>query len=803
MTKRFQRVVVIAPTRSTCLNISIVLSNGTIPPTLLMQEKGKEIFEAVDMLTDLGGFGVVAGTGTGKTVAVRDIAQRVLGESLRVDIVTRENEATDYTWTCNVLVITPGVALHWLKMGIIGSDDLIVVDEIHQTSEHLELSLGLAKRAGCTFLWMSATIDPRVYEKYLEAATVVSCSAYDPAKKAEVKVEYGDADYFLSSHVEEFVKEKRGVAVFVPTRAKAEALAREMSKHAALYCDFYHGGEKVEKLRQFLKGEVERPFMVFMTIAGSSSLNITGLDTVVIVDEMYDERIHSGVAVLEKVALGANELLQMGGRVNGRAIGGKIFILSRRSIDFHALKPETPHFRLGGDPQHLALVCARLGVDISELDLITTIDRGAYEAHVKRFRDRGIIVAEDFCLTPYGEKVERLPVTPDWAEVLVHAEESKDSKLLNTAVVCASAESLYDLIRKEHDFSEVGVEGSDHLTAHNIVVSALQQFGVIRGKNGDAGYEFRGDYVRKRYDKMLRQDVVEKGEFIQWCDQSGFNGKAVKEAVLAMKSIFHQMRTRLSEPQEFGMVLANTPAHEAFLHLLAKVQSLDFVRNGRNSKAGSVFTAQHGMLGYSADAVLGTIRYWKDKRGYTRSSIEGTEIPAAILNSYATKTPIRVYTVGAEGVKVEFRSEFAGTAMDETYELVPDAKLPENLQPEARRQLAVYLPSLPGFEKLREHNQNVRKTSEDVAIRSGGKTRAATSQDEQALYLHSMEAANVFSYAGMIEALRTGKIQPSDLFLNLRDFVSEEEEAQTSAENPDTLDLLGKQYTVTPQNPRR
>ncbi|OGZ54065.1 MAG: hypothetical protein A3H64_00450 [Candidatus Ryanbacteria bacterium RIFCSPLOWO2_02_FULL_45_11c] len=795
--KRFLRVVVIAPTRSTCLNISIVLSNGAIPQTLLMQEKGKEIFEAVDILGDLGGFGVVAGTGTGKTVALRDITKRLLGEQIRVDIVTRENEATDYTWMCNVLVVTPGVALHWLKSGIIGNDDLIVVDEIHQTSEHLELSLGLAKRAGCTFLWMSATIDPRVYEQYLEAATVVSCSAYDPVKKAEVKVEYGDAESFLSSHIEEFVKEKRGTAVFIPTRAQAENLSRKFASREGLYCDFYHGGEKVEKLRQFLKGEVEKPFMVFMTIAGASSLNIAGLDTVVIIDEMYDERIHSGVAVMEKVALGNNELLQMGGRVNGRAIGGKVYILSRRSIDFHSLKPETPHFRLGGDPQHLALVCARLGVDVSELDLITTIDRGAYEAHVKRFRDRGIIAAEDFCLTPYGEKVERLPVTPDWAEILVHAEESQDSQILNLAVVCASAKSLYDLIRKEHDFSEVGVKGSDHLTAHNIVVSALSQFGFIRDKNGDVEYGFDGDYVKKYFDKSTRQDVVEKGVFIEWCDLKGFNGKAIKEATLAMKSIYRQMRNDLPRPKEFGLVLANTSRHETFLNLLAEAQSLDFVRNGRHSKAGTVFTAQHGMLGYSADAVLGTIRYWKDKRGYTRSSIEGTEIPIEVLDSHSKKIPTRIYTVSAEGVKVEFRSTFAGVALDETHELVPDEKLPESLQAEARQQLSVYLPSLPGFEKLREHNQHVRKTSGDVAIRSGGKTRAATQQDEQNLYLRSMEAANVFSYAGMVETLRSGKIRPLDLFLNLRDFVSEEEEIEVASQNPDMLDLLGKQYPVT------
>lgn len=790
--KRFERLVVIAPTRSTCLNISIALSNGAIPQTLLMREKGKEIFEAVDMIGELGGFGVVAGTGTGKTVALRDIAKRVLGGDVRVDIVTRENEATDYTWTCNVLVITPGVALHWLKMGIIGGDDLIAIDEIHQTSDHLELSMALAKRPDCPFIWMSATIDPREYETYLSAATVIHCTAFDPAKKAEVVVLDDSVDNFLASHVEEFIKEKRGVAVFVPTRAQTEMLSRKFSS-ADLTCDFYHGGESAErKLRKFLIGAVERPFMVFMTTAGNSGLNVSGLDRIVVVDQMLDEVVHSGVLVLEKMPLDNNKLIQTIGRIHGRAVGGKAYILSRRSIDFHSLKPETPKFRLGGDPQGLALICARLEVDVSELKLITSIDRGAYEAHVKRFRERGVTEQSGFRLTPYGKKVERLPVESAWGEIIVHAQESGDEFLLDTAIVCASCEFLYSLIRKEHDFSEVGVKGSDHLTACNIVVSALQQFGVLRRDESGQEYTFRGDYVRKR------GEDVEKGEFIAWCDKNGFNPKAIKEATLAMKSIYRQLNIELLAPDEFSPIKANTPEHEAFLNLLAKVAPFDFVRNERHSKKGTVWNAECSMCAkYSA--ILGKIRHWKDKRGIERASLEGTEIPSELINSYAKKIPVRVYSISAEGIKVVFKRKFAGEELDETYELVPDSELPEDMRAEARRQLANILPNVAGFEEVREHNKQVRHVSEDLAARGGGTARAITQQDEQALCLRQLEKANVFSVAGVVEALKSAKLASADFFLNLRDFISEEEENRIRAGSADTLEVCGKQYSVSYQ----
>lgn len=671
--KKFGRVVVVAPTRSTCLNISVVLDNGAIPPTLLMQEKRQEIFEAVDRLSE-GGFGVVAGTGTGKTVAIRDIAKRVLGEDLRVDIVTRENEATDYTWTCNVLVVTPGVALHWLKSHTITKDDLVVVDEIHQTSEHLELSLALAKRGGNIFLWMSATIDPAVYSRYLNARTVIQCSAFDPARRAEVVVDGGEIIRFLDGKVESFVAEKRAVAVFVPTRALAESLSKKFGEHEGLYCDFYHGGEKAEKLRQFLKGDVPKPFMIFMTIAGASSLNIAGLDTVVIVDEMYTEVIHSGVKVLEKVRLGNNELLQMGGRVNGRALNGKVFILSWRSIDFHALKPTAPEFVLGGDLRHVALVCARVGVDLSDLEVIADLDHGKYQVEVKRFKDRGIINKEGG-LTDYGRKVERLPVSSAWAEVLVQAQDTENEELVDVVVACSSIESLYSLLRKEAKLGDVMVTGSDHLTGYNIVTSALRQFGFVRRDSDGASYGFRGDFIRKRGSE------TERGEFIAWCDQNGFSNKAIKEVAIAMKSVYRQLGVDILEPEDFPLVKANDEIHRQFVDLLARAQSLDFVNDERNSQAGTVWAAQGSAI--QARRVLGVIRFWKDKRGYQRATIEGTEMPEEILDRHASKDPKRVSATDAEGASIEYSVVFAGERLEPKTARVADGEVPETMREEA------------------------------------------------------------------------------------------------------------------------
>src|SRR5439155_5506766 len=135
------------------------------------------------------GFGIVAGTGTGKTLAIRPIAEEILGTAtLKVGVVNREREATPETPTWNVIIVTTGIARRWFEEGDILATDTLVVDEIHQTSAELELCLALAKRVGCRFIWLSATVDPTFYRRYLESADVLEVVDFDARKAAVVRV---------------------------------------------------------------------------------------------------------------------------------------------------------------------------------------------------------------------------------------------------------------------------------------------------------------------------------------------------------------------------------------------------------------------------------------------------------------------------------------------------------------------------------------------------------------------------------------------------------------------------------------
>ena len=154
------RVIVIAPTRAACETIELAL--GLHIETYLERTKGREVRE---LAASGKGFGIVAGTGTGKTLAIRPIAETILGTTeLRVGVVNREREATPETPSWNVIIVTTGIARRWFQDGDILRTDTLVVDEIHQTSAELELCLALGKKVGCRFIWLSATVDPTFYK---------------------------------------------------------------------------------------------------------------------------------------------------------------------------------------------------------------------------------------------------------------------------------------------------------------------------------------------------------------------------------------------------------------------------------------------------------------------------------------------------------------------------------------------------------------------------------------------------------------------------------------------------------------
>ena len=597
------RVIVIAPTRAACETIELACRLEI--ETVLEQQHGPEVR---DLARRGKGFGIVAATGTGKTLAIRPIAEETVGRPLRIGVVNREREATPETPTWNVVIVTTGIARRWFQDALIDPHDTLIADEIHQTSAELELCLALGKRVGCRFIWLSATVDPSFYMEYLSSETVLETSAFDPTRVARVESRMQDPVSFLDqAFLRRVAREERGVAVFLPTRAEVETAAAEIADRAPhVPTAFYHGGEPIRVIRPFLEGAAEKPFLLAMTAAGQSALNIHGLDTVVIYDARYTNIVQRGRNVLTRKHLGPNEILQMAGRVHGRVANGEVYILTDRDIDFASLEPVPPEFQLAGDTERVALTAAALGVDLSELDLPVPLDRRAYARAIARLTSRGIV--DDGRLTDYGRDVEAMPVDRPWAELLVQCE----TDLLAYVAVAANVDSLHRMTRDESDLSGLIVHGSDHLTAYNVYAEALNQHG----------------YTGEVYG--LPRHLFDEG-VDEWAEDRGVLVKAIEDVALGMAAVY---RT-LEQPLPGELPYANAQVLRQFRDLVARIMPFDLVIDGETADGERVRVSRSSVCSHHG-AVAGAIRYFADRFGVPRGAIDGTDVPFNLIKKYAT-----------------------------------------------------------------------------------------------------------------------------------------------------------------------
>ena len=715
------RVVVFAPTRAACETIELGVQLTGVE-TIINREHGGEIRE---LAAAGSGFGIVAGTGTGKTLAIRPIAEAVVGPDLRVGVVNREREATPETPTWNVVIVTTGIARRWLQDNLIDRNDVVVVDEIHQTSAELELCLALAKRAGCRFVWLSATVDPTFYAEYLSSAAVIESSAFDPERAATVRVSNTlNPGAFLGDRFMRHVrKEKRGVAVFVPTRAGTEQVVKAVAeRYPEMLTEFYHGGEPVVKLRPFLEGEgAPHPFILSMTAAGQSALNIRGLDTVVIEDAQFTTLVEMGRSVLTRKPLGNNEILQMAGRVHGRVENGEVWILSEREIDFGSLRPTAPNFQLAGDPERVAMTCADMGVRADELDLPVPLDRIAYRRAVETLTRRGLIANNR--LTDYGRKVEVLPVDRPWGELLVQAEE----RMVPLVAAMASIESLHRMLRQQdNDISRYVVPGSDHLTAYRIYQDALVTCGTLGQVYG------------------LPRHVFDEEALAAWADERGVLVRSIEDAALAIASIFRSLDLELPR----NLPPLNRELERDWQELLARVMPLSLVIDEETSWGEEVRVSKTSVCG-TWGPVAGEINFFADRMGKARGSIAGTQLPYKLLVKHAARAdPEVVYDAAHRRHPLRLRSsvEYHGFVLDSDDQ--PVERFPEGMEDACRHALAEAVVSGEAFHRDAAANREALRHLRQVHRKSGGK--AGISEEAMAETIAAQLAA-VSSYADFLE----------------------------------------------------
>src|SRR2546422_1364593 len=205
-----------------------------------------------------------------------------------------------------------------------------------------------------------------------------------------------------------------------------------------------------------------------------------------------------------------------------------------------------------------------------------------------------------------------MPVERPWGELLYHAE----PPLVPLVAVASNIESLHRMTREERQLGGLIVPGSDHITAYNVYAEAVNKYGYL----GEV-------YGLPRH--LFREDEIER-----WAEDRGVLVKAIEDIALGTASVYRQLELPLPAKLPYG----DRKTLEFFADLLAKIMPFDLVIDEQTADGREARVSRSSVSG-SWGAIAGSLRYFADRFGVPRASIEGTQIPERAIRRYARRSP--------------------------------------------------------------------------------------------------------------------------------------------------------------------
>jgi ATP-dependent helicase HrpA len=334
------------------------------------------------------------------------------------------------------------------------------------------------------------------------------------------------------------------------------------------------------------------------------------------------------------------------------------------------------------------------------LDLPVPLDRKAYRDAVELLSRRGLI--EHGRLTRYGRDVEAMPVERPWGELLYHA----DAELIAMVAVAANIESLHRMTREERDLRGLTVSGSDHLTAYNVYAEAVNKHGYAGEVYGLPRHLFR--------------DGVDA-----WAEGRGVLVKAIEDVALGTASVYRQLELPLPERLPY----AGDRTLGTFADLVAKIMPFDLVIDEETAD-GQEARVSRGSVAGSWGAIAGSLRYFADRFGVPRASIEGTQLPERAIRRYARRgAPTVTFERQRrrEGLMMVRAVTYGGFLLERDVEPLP-SPFPAELAEAARGAL---LEALLGGATPHPDQARVRRALERFGFywrRSGGRLAEAATE---------------------------------------------------------------------------
>ncbi len=242
--------------------------------------------------------------------------------------------------------------------------------------------------------------------------------------------------------------------------------------------------------------------------------------------------------------------------------------------------------------------------------------------------------------------------------------------------------------------------GSDHLTAYNLYADAYAHAGSMGSVYG------------------LPRHVFDEERIGRWAERRGALVKAIEDAALGMASVYRAVGLPL--PSQLS--LAGEPALTAFQMLLARFMPFTLVIDEQTASGDEARVSKTSVCG-SWGPITGTLRYFADKFGNPRASIEGTQVPFDHLRPHATVTEGElVYAPDSRRAPLVLRRRVQYHGFELEREIEPVDEFPPELAERARRVLAEALARGEARHPGARDNQAAIDAVRETYRRSGGTT---------------------------------------------------------------------------------
>jgi hypothetical protein len=279
------------------------------------------------------------------------------------------------------------------------------------------------------------------------------------------------------------------------------------------------------------------------------------------------------------------------------------------------------------------------------------------------------------------------------------------------------------MTRDERELVGLFLPGSDQLTAYNVYGEAFKVAGYIGEVCG------------------LPRHLFHEEEITEWAERRGVLVKSIEDAALGMASVYRGLSMQLPT----RMPMATEGTRRDFALLLAEYMPFDLVIDEQTSWGEEARVSKTSVCG-SWGAIAGELRYFADKFGRPRASIEGTQLPMDLVRRFATGDESTL-EYDAERRKAPLvlrrRVEYFGFELEREIEAVDE--FPQGREEEARRVLADALARGEARHFSVRTNQPQIDAVREAYRRSGGALPRLNQADLAALYLERLQGVRSLS----------------------------------------------------------